>query len=218
MVAPVEVPLFNQTHKSPAIFLYSGLFFLLCASVLFLLLGYCLFYLAQQGPMISVRETFDAKLPTSTVMTEKDKYNFFGAIISFLMMPLLMCISAVICALVGMRLLRSAGAVSQQVIPPQDYSLLAPAIKEGNEKAITEYIRLSSLSGMTGTFTKIGLTGLPLATIVLTVVLAFLSLVFPKFYDLAQLTLGAFIGSFVQKSNELTQENNHPQNKQIDTP
>jgi hypothetical protein len=115
------------------------------------------------------------------------------------MAPLLLIVAAVICTFVGIRLLSSAGVVTQHVIPPQDRELLSGAIRDGNEKAISEYIRLSSLSGITGTFTKVGLTGLPLATIALTMFLAVLN---PKFYELAQLTLGAFIGSYVQKQKD----------------
>lgn len=138
----------------------------------------------------------------ATEMTTKDIYNFYGRILSFILAPLLLIVSAIVCTVVGIRLLKAAGAVTQQVIPPQDYELLALAIKEGNEKAISEYIRLSSLSGMTGTFTKVGLTGLPLATISLTIILAIIGISNTKFFDLAQLTLGAFIGSYVQKKRE----------------
>jgi hypothetical protein len=57
-------------------------------------------------------------------------------------------------------------------------------------------------SGATGTFTKIGLTGLPLATILLTIFLGVAGLVNAQFFDLAKLTLGAFLGSFVQRQSE----------------
>jgi hypothetical protein len=45
----------------------------------------------------------------------------------------------------------------------------------------------------------LGLTGLPLATIGLTLFFSLLAIQYPNFMDLAKLTLGAFIGSFVQK-------------------
>jgi hypothetical protein len=61
-------------------------------------------------------------------------------------------------------------------------------------------VRLSSLSGFTGAFQKMGLTGLPLATVTLTLIFAGLAIYDKQsFLDLAKLTLGAFIGSFVQK-------------------
>jgi hypothetical protein len=169
-----------------------------------MLLGYSLFRISEMSPIIEVPggRSIDGGA-ASTAMTIRDTYNFYGRILSFLMAPLFMGISATICTIVGIRLLRAAGAVSQQVIPSQDFALLAPAIRDGNEKAISEYIRLCSLSGITGTFTKVGLTGLPLATIILTITLSILGVFNAKFFDLAQLTLGAFIGSYVQKRSEI---------------
>jgi len=183
--------------RPPIVFLYSGLFFLFGALALFLLLGWSLYYISARGPAIEVTTE------GSEALTAKDIYNFYGRILSFFMAPLFIAVSAVVCTIIGTRLLRVVGAVSQQVIPPQDFALLAPAVRDGNEKAISEYIRLSSLSGITGTFTKVGLTGLPLATIILTITLSILGVFNAKFFDLAQLTLGAFIGSYVQKSSEL---------------
>jgi hypothetical protein len=59
------------------------------------------------------------------------------------------------------------------------------------------------LATFTGSFTQLGLTGLPLATIGLTLFFSFLALVHPDgFLDLTKLTLGAFIGSFVQRQVE----------------
>lgn len=64
--------------------------------------------------------------------------------------------------------------------------------------------RLSSLGGATGTATKLGLTGLPLATVGLTIFFSVVALFDSRadggFMDLAKLTLGAFIGSFVQRA------------------
>lgn len=197
-------------RRPVTIFLYSGLLFLFVALGLFALSGFLVYSVSSKGPIIEVpRETsFDASLtkvpsvntsPPLGTITERDRYNFYGRILSFYLGPSLLFLSAAVCSVVGIRLLRSAGVVTTQVIPPQDRELLSAAIKDGNEKAISEYIRLSSLSGTTGTFTKIGLTGLPLATIFLTVLLAILGIFLPKLLDLAQLTLGAFIGSYVQK-------------------
>jgi hypothetical protein len=60
---------------------------------------------------------------------------------------------------------------------------------------------LSSLSGTTGTATKLGLTGLPLATVGLTIFFSVIAIFgVDGFLDLAKLTLGAFIGSFVQRN------------------
>lgn len=102
-------------------------------------------------------------------------------------------------AMTGMKLLGVAGASTRSVIPRRDYDVLADAIRAPNQDAITQYIRLSALTGVTGFFTKLGLSGLPFATIGLTLVFSAISMARPEFLDLAKLTLGAFIGSFVQR-------------------
>jgi hypothetical protein len=84
-------------------------------------------------------------------------------------------------------------------IPDKDRVLLEKLIVDENEKAIALYVQLASLGGATGTATKLGLTGLPLATVGLTVFFALIGLFKPEFLELAKLTLGAFIGSFVQR-------------------
>ena len=90
----------------------------------------------------------------------------------------------------------------KEVIPQKDRALLEPLIKEANKEAINQYAILSSLSGFTGTFQKIGFSGLPLATVTLTLIFSFLSFFQQEFIELAKLTLGAFIGSFVQKGQD----------------
>jgi hypothetical protein len=180
-----------------------GLAFLGTALVLYVLTGYMLFTISQRGPVIEIPELGSSGAALATV-SQRDIYNFFGRILSFLLAPAISLIAAIICTIVGIRLLRSSGAVTTQVIAPQDYPVLGPAISAGNEQAITQFIRLSSLSGMTGTFTKIGLTGLPLATIFLTILLGIMGLANPQFFDLAKLTLGAFLGSFVQRQSDAT--------------
>ncbi|MDT8760383.1 hypothetical protein MZO42_16905 [Sphingomonas psychrotolerans] len=106
-------------------------------------------------------------------------------------------------AVLGIQLLRSVGISRGQqpgrVINSEEWAAICDQVKSGQEDAVTQYIRLTSLSGFTGTFTKLGLTGLPLATIGLTLFFSMLAIRFPNFMDLAKLTLGAFIGSFVQK-------------------
>ena len=134
-------------------FLMGGLAFLGTALILYGLTGYMVFTLNQMGPNIAVSET----APSSTgTLSQIELYNFFGRILSFALAPLIGLLAAIICTVVGTRLLRSSGAVTTQVISPQDYPILGPAISAGNEQAISQFIRLSSLSGTTGTFTKIG--------------------------------------------------------------
>ena len=112
-------------------------------------------------------------------------------------------VTAIVSAALGVRLLKAAGSAYIRVIPPDDYPVLAESIREGKAESIDQYVRLSSLSGFTGGFTKMGLTGLPLTTVSLTLIFSVLA-IFDKtsFLDLAKLTLGAFIGSFVQKQVE----------------
>jgi hypothetical protein len=101
----------------------------------------------------------------------------------------------------GARIVISTIGSKKDVIPREDRELLTPLISGGNEKAIDLYVRLSSLTGATGTATKLGLTGLPLVTVGLTLIFCVLEIYKPSggFMDLAKLTLGAFIGSFVQR-------------------
>jgi hypothetical protein len=120
----------------------------------------------------------------------------------------LLFITTLVSGYIGYKLVVASGASTENPIPSNNYALLAPLIQEGKSESIDQYVRLSSLSGFTGTFTKLGLTGLPLATIALTLIFAFLALlpIGPEgqksFFDLTKLTLGAFIGSFVQRQVE----------------
>jgi hypothetical protein len=121
---------------------------------------------------------------------------------------LILFVTTIASGYVGYKLVVASGASPENPIPPSNYSLLAPLIHEGKSEAIDQYVRLCSLSGFTGTFTKLGLTGLPLATIALTLIFAALALLptdpdsQKSFFDLTKLTLGAFIGSFVQRQVE----------------
>lgn len=104
-------------------------------------------------------------------------------------------------ALIGVKTMVNDTSTPRIVIPPADRALLEQLIRDGNDKGIDQYVRLSSLSGTTGTATKLGLTGLPLATVGLTVFFAVIAIFKVEgFLDLAKLTLGAFIGSFVQRN------------------
>ena len=84
--------------------------------------------------------------------------------------------------------------------------MIEAAVIAGKAEPIDQYVRLRSLAGWAGTFTKLGITGLPLVTVVLTLIFSFASILPVQnangFLDLAKLTLGAFIGSFVQRNVE----------------
>ena len=77
----------------------------------------------------------------------------------------LLCLfGAVFLSLVGLKLLSAAGKTAPLAIPPEDRNLLQPLVRDANKEAIGQDVILSSLSGFTGTFQKIGFSGLPLAT------------------------------------------------------
>lgn len=110
--------------------------------------------------------------------------------------------SVLFMALVGLKLLGAAGKATAKAIPPEDRELLEPLVRDANQDAIKQYVILSSLTGFTGTFQKIGFSGLPLATVSLTLFFCGLSFIKPEFIEFAKLTLGAFIGSFVQRGTD----------------
>ncbi len=116
----------------------------------------------------------------------------------------------------GLWLFSKINANYSQVIRKEDRALLQPLIETANVEAINQYIRLSSLSGWVGAFTKVGFTGLPLATVSLTIIFVISALFYSDkgaelgqtattLFDMAKLTLGAFIGSFVQRQVEQKQ-------------
>ena len=121
---------------------------------------------------------------------------------------LIVCAVGVFTALLGVKLVRAGGVTPSDPLPvvnATEWGILSRAISLHPDDPIGQYIRLSSLTGVTGLFTKLGLSGLPLATIGLTILFAIMSVAVPtenaqdRFYELTQLTLGAFIGSFVQR-------------------
>jgi hypothetical protein len=110
---------------------------------------------------------------------------------------------AVVAALLGKGLLVSAHMGSTATIPFDDLPLVEQAVLDGKPEPIDQYVRLRALTGMSGNFTKLGVTGLPLTTVFLTLVFSLISIASTNtnssaFLDLTKLTLGAFIGSFVQ--------------------
>jgi hypothetical protein len=117
---------------------------------------------------------------------------------------------ALFAATLGKRLLTTVQLAQARTIPFDDLQLIRQAVIDGKSEPVDQYVRLRSLSGMAGNFTKIGLTGLPLTTVFLTIVFSLISLLpiaqAKDFLDLAKLTLGAFIGSFVQRQVEQRQQ------------
>ena len=112
----------------------------------------------------------------------------------------------VVTATLGKRLLTTVRLADARTIPVEDLPLIQQAVIDGKPEPVDQYVRLRSLTGWAGNFTKLGVTGLPLTTVILTLIFSAISL-FPtsesqSFLDLAKLTLGAFIGSFVQRQVE----------------
>ena len=165
----------------------------------------CLASIAAFVVLLIIQSTTDVKFLGGYVADGDGpmvRFILGGSLYIFLF---IICIAS---AYVGYRMVVAAGATSTAVIPPQDYELLAPLVSEGKTESIDQYVRLSSLAKFTGTFTQLGLTGLPLATIGLTLFFAILSIGWAdQFLDLTKLTLGAFIGSFVQRQVERKAEN-----------
>jgi hypothetical protein len=118
-------------------------------------------------------------------------------------LPLLLVVASAMFSGFGYLVLRTVSTARRQIIPPQDRELLTELIQGNPPKGLDAYVRLSALSGITGFFHKIGVSGLPLATIFLTLVFALLAISGlgseESFTDLANLALGAFLGSYVQR-------------------
>jgi hypothetical protein len=180
--------------------IYSGLLFF-GASAFSLIYGLA----ALLGRITSIRvggilslDTGGATAPTSAPPTD------FAGILAVNFNIIAASVFAVISAAIGMALLKQAGRSTNYVIRPEDRDYVWPLIKDEKVQSIDQYIRLASLSGFSGAFTKIGFTGLPLATVALTIIFVVLSLATGKqdLMELAKLTLGAFIGSFVQRQVE----------------
>lgn len=116
----------------------------------------------------------------------------------------------IVCALLGLRLLTTTQNALARTIPKEDLPMIQDAVIAGKPEPIDQYVRLRSLAGWAGAFTKLGITGLPLVTVALTLVFSLIALLpvakATDFLDLAKLTLGAFIGSFVQRNVELRKQ------------
>lgn len=128
----------------------------------------------------------------------------------------------ILAAWLGFSLIRTLRMGRKEVIPRQDKAILDGALKQA-ASPIDEYVKLSGLIGVTGFFRKLEFSGMPLATILMTLILCLFSVgahvlnkylgdaeipseVANGFFELAKLTLGAFIGSFVTKGRGREEE------------
>jgi hypothetical protein len=128
---------------------------------------------------------------------------------------------AILAAAAGFVLARayrnSLSAKSESVLSAEAKALLGPSLEKSSDP-IGDWTRLSGLVGGTGVFRKLEVSGMPLATILMTILFCLLSAVVDPFLramdilnstadlskgfmDMAKLTLGAFIGSFVTKGS-----------------
>jgi hypothetical protein len=184
----------THEHRENRAVYAAGVVLIVVAELIFLAAAVLVMYLAA---------TRGLSAPNATVTTVAQAYG----------PPLFLVVAAAVSTLFGFLVLHSVGAANRLVIPAQDREMLGRMIEERNVEGIELYIRLSSLSGPTGFFQKIGVYGLPLATIILSVGFGILALfaygapeIHNTFADLAKLSLGAFLGSYVQRQQE-----NNPQ-------
>ncbi|HEX8838076.1 MAG TPA: hypothetical protein VF748_14140 [Candidatus Acidoferrum sp.] len=119
---------------------------------------------------------------------------------------IMLLVVGILTAMLGIRLLTTVRLAGARTIPVEDLPLVRQAVIDGKPEPVDQYVRLRSLSGWAGNFTKLGVTGLPLTTVILTLIFSAVALIptqhSQNFLDLAKLTLGAFIGSFVQRQVE----------------
>jgi hypothetical protein len=146
-----------------------------------------------------------------------ERYDSWLAIVQAEASTITLILIGALAATLGRRLLVHVRLADTRTIPYDDLPLVRQAVIDGKPEPIDQYVRLRSLSGMSGNFTKLGITGLPLTTVLLTLIFSFIALMpVPQgkdFLDLAKLTLGAFIGSFVQRQVEQRrQERGEPAN------
>lgn len=182
--APVKEA--TSSYSVIRVLLYSGLLFIMGS---LFSLGYMAIEIAQLDILKIPNEGFD---------------NFTQIFISHYAVPIFFLGASIIAGVSGFLLIRIASRSTKKIIPDDDRPLLEEIIKSEKEEPIRRYISLSSLLGSVGIFTKVGLTGLPLATIALTLIFAILSFFESSeagnFIDFTKLTLGAFLGSYVQRN------------------
>jgi hypothetical protein len=146
------------------------------------------------------------KLIISYSFIQAAVYTSWSAVLQTYFAPMFLFVVAAFTYVLGFSMVHTSGRTSRRVIHPDDYYLLGTMLLNNNRAGIDDWIRLSSLTGSIGAFTKVGLYGLPLATIVLTITFAILGVVTLTYaetskamFDMSKLTLGAFIGSYVQR-------------------
>ncbi len=130
---------------------------------------------------------------------------FFNAVMAISSPAILiLLIAGGLSAVAGFLCLDASNPSAPELMPPHDRRDLIEEISKGNTAAIELYLRLRNIRGVSGFFQKLGLSGLPIATIFITLVFTILAVntagkTSETLFDLAKLTIGAFIGSFVTR-------------------
>lgn len=166
------------------------------------IMGLTGYVMLAMSPLLFIFPLMQNLMSKKEIPPAPEKDGIFVWFMQFYDLELFSFLGALFLAFIGLRLLGAAGKAVPRVIPAEDRDLLEPLVRDANKEAIAQYVILSSLSGFTGTFQKIGFSGLPLATVTLTIFFCALSFVKPEFIEFAKLTLGAFIGSFVQRGTD----------------
>jgi hypothetical protein len=145
------------------------------------------------------------KIHQALYQPDQPKYDGFAGFLRNESATIVLLIIGYITLSKGKGLITTVRFISNRTIPVEDLPLVQDAVMRGISEPIDQYLRLRSLSGIAGNFTKLQITGLPLTTVFLTLIFSVIALMplsnpqLPsQFLDLAKLTLGAFIGSFVQ--------------------
>ena len=206
--SPTNPPMYSGSASSIAVSRYEqSPLMLKVAGFLFIIIAICSFgaviYLAVVPSRFIGSILASPEPPRTTGVTWQEVVLSQTTNIVFI-------IVGIISALFGSRLLQVGS--TQQTVPEEDVQLIQQAVVDGKPEPIDQYLRLRSLSGFTGYFTQLGITGLPLTTVFLTLTFATISLsigqsseykeLSQQFMDLTKLTLGAFIGSYVQRQVE----------------
>lgn len=137
-----------------------------------------------------------------------------GSTISYLLVlapAIFLFFAAVIAVVAAQNSLDASNPSAPDIMPPHDRKDLIARIVAGDKNSVSQYIRLRNLRGITGFFHKIELQGLPLATIFLTIIFTIMAILSDSesssaLFDLAKLTLGAFIGSYVQRKQSSAED------------
>jgi hypothetical protein len=191
---PKEYENYNFSKElQTKIWLWAGLLSISACVASLVMLFY---YFVRMGYIAPIGSSLNDPIYNDPNITAKLLDHYIG----LLSVPVILIVVAILAAIFSYLLIKSSGAAEHHIIPPRDYNLLSNLINNNQHEGIDEYIRLSSLRGVTGFFTKLGLSGLPLATIGLTIIFSILAIYNSQLFDLAKLTLGAFLGSYVQKN------------------